>query len=72
MKRYCISWISFYDNQLKSELIGAESEEIALRKALYNLYEVQDEETEKMNIETLKQFAFDCDGIINAIEIENE
>ncbi len=69
MKKFVISWISWYDHELKSEVIEEISEYQALRVALIRLgCDIEGEDFDTSS--DLKQFAFDCDGMVNAIEIE--
>lgn len=68
MKRFVISYISWFNYELKSEIVEAESVTEATRIALYRLTDANDLD-EYITVEQMKQFAFDCDGMVNAIEI---
>lgn len=69
MKKYVISWISWFDYNLKSDIISAGSDREALLKAIESLGFDPSDETLKTD-EDIKQFAFNCDGMVNAIRID--
>lgn len=68
MKKFAISWISFHDNELKMKIVEAVCYESALEMAYHALTDVvyQDDDDE------IKQAAFNCDGMIEALEIRLE
>ena len=67
MDKYAISWISFFDNELCMDVIGAISGQEALEVAYLKLtgteYVLEEDD------EDIKQAAFNCDGMIGAILI---
>ena len=77
-KRYVISWISFFDNELHSEIIyGSDTtpEWLVLLNNCAFFLGVTDEALEAANVEdlrTLKQFAFDMDGMVEILEVPYE
>lgn len=66
MMKFAIAHINFFDNSLELNIISAESERDALAQALNLLTGIEDTVS---NAEQLKEIAFDCDGMINAIAI---
>ena len=71
--KYCISWISFFDNNLYSKVVVAKSELEALGLALKEVCSTTDQIFEVPDFPTpdlCKSFAFDCDSMVNAICIE--
>jgi hypothetical protein len=71
--KYCISWLSFFSNDIESKVVEAGSELEALSRALNNLMSTENEVFESPKFptsEAYKQYAFDCDGAINALCIE--
>jgi hypothetical protein len=72
MKTFAISWISFFDNILYMEKVEAESLLEATKLAVCKLTEVDlsdDLFKIDLGIEGLKHFAFDCDGMVGALEV---
>lgn len=68
MPKYCVAYINFYDNIMTQEIVKAKTELDALRTSLeINGYDSSDEKFS--SIEEVKQFAFDCDSMVSAIEI---
>lgn len=67
MKRFVVAYISFHDNELVQYIYLAEDEYSALKNfMIINGMEPYDDlET----VESLKQFAFDCDSMVSAIEV---
>ncbi len=69
MKQYVVSYISFSNNELISEVVQSTSEfEAAKAYMERNGHEVYDD---LFTLEKLKSFAFDCDAMIHAIEIND-
>ena len=68
MKRYATAYISFFDNALHMHIVEAENKLDAIRKvlALNNDGDIGKGDT----VEEIQQFAFDCDSMVNAIELE--
>lgn len=69
MKKYCVSWISFHDNELSSSIIEAPDLLSATKFAYFSLLDVDYEDDQPQSIVEIKQAAFDCDGMVNAIEV---
>ena len=69
MRKYVISWIDWFDHNLKSDIISAGSGREALLKAVEALGFDPSEETFDTE-EDIKHFAFNCDGMVNAIRID--
>lgn len=76
MKRYVVAYITFFDNELKQEIVEAASEIDAIHKSKFwnNDYQewVHDFLTEQDRLPVLqdyKVFYFDCDSMINVIQI---
>lgn len=67
--KFVISWISFFDNKLGMKEINAESEQEALEEA-FRLLVQADYTSDGGSSEDIKQAAFDCDGMIGALEIK--
>jgi hypothetical protein len=65
-KKFVISWISFYDNELHMKEVYATDEDHALRLAYLELTDEGYESEWNVNI---KQAAFDCDGMVGALEV---
>ena len=65
MKKFAISWISFFNNEMKMKIVEATCIESALEMAYFELTETiyQDDDTD------IQFAAFNCDGAIGAIEI---
>ncbi len=70
-KSFCVSFINFFDNDLTSKVVEAVSELDAALLYLekYQNFNFYDKIFE--DLEQLKQFCFNCDCMINAIEITN-
>jgi hypothetical protein len=66
MLRFAISYINFFDNELKINFVEATDKRDALAQALNALTGIEDESS---SIEELKSIAFDCDGMIEAKEV---
>lgn len=67
-KPYIISWVSFFDNELKMEHIKASDDRDAHAQALNRLTGIEDFEHD---VEWLHMQASNCDGLIGAIANEN-
>jgi hypothetical protein len=71
MTRYAVAYISFHDNDMKMQIIDANSERNALIFTLkLQGWETSDLDLLKATPEELKQYAFDCDSMIGAIALE--
>jgi hypothetical protein len=72
--KYCISWLSFYSNDLHSKLVTVDSFTGALILALKELVSAEHDTFELPDFgddpEKIKQYAFDCEGAINAVCVE--
>ena len=71
MKRFCVSFIDFFDNDLTSKMVEGENE---LDAALSYLEKYQGPKLcseDFQDLENLKENCFDNDCMINAIEIIN-
>ncbi len=72
MKRYVVSYISFFDNDLKSGIIEAENEQEACIKYMVNEdASIQDwiSSWKDKSLEVIKYECFNADSMINVIEI---
>lgn len=67
--KFVISYINFFDNELHSEIITEDSLLGAIKVAYLKHTDTEYEDDLPQEIENIKQAAFDCDGMINAIEI---
>lgn len=67
MKKYAISYMDFFNNDLKMELIETETEIEALKIAFEKLHEI---EPVGKTTEDIKDEAFDCDSLVACIEVE--
>lgn len=66
MKKFVVGFISFFDNELKLEIVYAESKAEAMRKCSFTQgYEFPANAPAEM-IETIM---FDCDSAISTLEI---
>lgn len=69
MQKWVISWIDWFDHELKSDVVNVSSELKAYDKAVRALgFDPSDEELN--SVEDYKHFAFNCDGMVNAIRID--
>ena len=66
MKNFVIAWVSFHDNELHQKRISAKDLHSAEKLAFMLLTDVAYDSEFDPNI---YQAAFDCDGMISAIEI---
>jgi hypothetical protein len=71
MPKYAISFVSFFENELKMEVVEASNELDALREA-YNKVHGNAAPEDITDIKELKAVCFDMDSLISAIEILNE
>lgn len=69
MKKFCVSYISFYDNELMLEVVQAESETDAVLKASFGLAEYLKQEGIEQSLEGYKQACFNADSMVNTIEV---
>ena len=65
MKRYAVAFISFMDNEMHMEIIEANSAEEAVKSKLQRL----DYSSLPDTLEEIKRDCFDCDSMIDCIEI---
>ncbi len=69
-RTFVISWINFFDNRLESRKVTANNELEALVLALRFCTGAEDwSYTEFKDAEAVKCKAFDCDSMVNALEI---
>jgi hypothetical protein len=66
MKKFCVAYTSLYENTTKMSIIEAETEFDALFQVLGLVLEPYEYLT---TVEHLKQFAWDCDSIIEDLEL---
>lgn len=66
MKTFAISWISFFDNELHTKIAKFDSLAEAELAALSFLLGTP---TYDLDTNDYKRLAFDCDGMINAVEV---
>lgn len=76
MPRYAVSAISFFDNELVTDVVTADDYISAIRASEAAMKQLPEDELnpspdEKQDdhIERLKQAAFNCDGAFNIVEI---
>ena len=67
-KTYVVAWISWFDHELHQEKVEALNEYHALEVSKQDMVSLQNMH-EITNMQDLKQFAFDCDGMISVLEI---
>lgn len=67
MKKFVVAYISFFDNNLKQQIVTG-TDELSVMQYVMMQNGVDLTDTPK-EIEALKQFAFDCDSMISAIEV---
>ena len=66
MKRYVVSYTSFYDNDIGLDLVEAVDWQSAVQKSRFSIdYVLED----TLNLEEAKQRAFDCDEVFSVLEI---
>ena len=66
MKRYVVSYMNFYDNDISLELVEAVDWQSAVQKSKFSIdYVLED----TLNLEEAKQRAFDCDEVFSVLEI---
>lgn len=68
MKKYVYGFINFFDNELKFDLITSDKSALEVAKEMfcgagYEVYEDTD------TLDKLKALAFDCDSMLNIVEI---
>jgi len=67
MKKFCVAYTSLFENTTEMTVVVAETEFDALCSILtFNIEEIYEDIT---TVEGLKQLAFDCDSIIEALEL---
>lgn len=64
--QFAISWISFFDNELHTEIVRTNSHASAASIALGNLWNTEDVPDLK-TVEAYKEEAFNSDGMINVL-----
>lgn len=67
MPKFVVSYISFYGNNLQSEVVQGDTWEDALLNSSFELACLLEEDV--FSLEEVKQRAFDRDSMINVIEI---
>lgn len=66
--KYAVGRINFFDNDLKVELVEAETPEaavLALEPDLLQMFE----DGEEITLERLKEFSFDSDSMVGVCEV---
>jgi hypothetical protein len=71
MAKYAIAGISFFNNEMKMEVVETTDELGALAIAYKNIFGVDMPSDLDLSPEELKAAAFDMDGMIGAICIDN-
>lgn len=66
MNRYVVGFISFFDNELKQEIIEANSPEEAL---VHSKFIGDYEFPANASVDTIQQIMFDCDSAVNVIQV---
>lgn len=66
---FVISWINWFDYELQSEVIESDSALSATKEALLRLTGIDSSEQDLPTVEACKEFAFDCDGMVNALQV---
>ena len=72
MNRYAVSYINFYDNELKTSIVKGDSELDALCKGVIKatgLSECDSGFEDCGNLEEAKEFAFNMDSMVDVIII---
>jgi hypothetical protein len=75
MKTFVVAYISFMDNELKMEKVKAESDVKACQDYMMKEWNSGDNSDdirwilELPDMEAIKQQCYDCDSMINAIEV---
>jgi hypothetical protein len=72
MARFVVSYFCFFNNELKSEVIEADSWDEAIQKSSFELnwiFEELEELSQKPTLERVKQLAFDGDCMVEVIEV---
>lgn len=74
MKRFACSYIDWFDNELETRIVSADTWVAAFKKAFGNRYQniTNADESEPKTIEEAKQNAFNCDSMIEVIEITDQ
>lgn len=67
MKKYCVAYINFFDNVLKQEVVETNSLRNALYIYMWNTIGYRG--IEDKSYKELVDYAWDCDAMVNAIEI---
>ncbi len=69
MKRYCVAYMDYFNNDITQKFILAESE----RDAMINLLRENGFDTDHFTVdmlaEDIQQLAFNCDSLVSAIEV---
>lgn len=70
MKKFVVSYIDFFDNDLTSVIIEASNEFDSMIKYLEQYQNVELYDHPKIKDENdIKEFCFNCDAMINSIKI---
>jgi hypothetical protein len=62
--------INWFDNDLTSQIVDVDSIEDAMRYAFTELNGCEYPSDMDQTVEGIKQYAFDCDGMVNALQID--
>lgn len=68
-KTYVVAWINWFDHELHQEQVQALNDYHAIELANQDMISLENLH-EFTNIQDLKQFAFDCDGMISVLEVK--
>lgn len=70
MKRFVVSYIDWFNNELYSHIINADDELQAIKTIAVEQYGFDSASVDSIeNIEDFKGFCFDCDCMMNVIEV---
>lgn len=70
MKKYVFSHISFFDNVMTSKVIESDLDELTVAtKEFTGMTGFDPSDTPINNLDDLKCFAFDCESMIEIIEV---
>jgi len=66
--RYAVSYISFFDNELDTVFVYANSVAEAVKKAMPKL-KCEIDWGDRETLEEFKSLAFDCDAMIHVVQV---
>ena len=74
MQRYAVSYVSFADNELSTEIVEAEDKVEALTKhsKIANVTEQREYFDSFINLEDAKAGAFESNCLVDVVEVPNE